>query len=242
MEKPVVGDVERGSAQLKSAGTEPQSARGGDFLVDGLGKAVKEQDELLAGADAQAGRNEVGVARESAIAVAENAGDGERDGICRELGLAEEDEVLAGKSDRVLALANGIVSELVLDGGIARTWVAAKIAVEALVMAGWDGQVEGDLAVGGREEIAELDGIWRCVAVGEVEDETVGQDAGREIEDGEAVAQGLRIDGKVEKAPGVLAQIGIQKPERIFEVPALSLEMVRPGACLPTRRPATGTS
>jgi hypothetical protein len=145
-----------------------------------------------------------------------------------ELGLAEQGKVLAGEGDRVLSLADGIVTKFVLDRTIAGTCIAAKIAVEALVMAGWNGQIKGDLAVGGRKEVAELNRIRRCVAVGQVEDEAVGKDSGCEAEDGETVAERLGIEGEVEKSPRVLAQIGVQEPQGIFEIPALRLKMVRP--------------
>ncbi len=69
--------------------------------------------------------------------------------------------------------------------------------------------------------------IGNRVTVGQIEDETVRQDAGCEAEDGEAVSHGLRIEGKMEESPWLLVQIGTQEPQRVFEIPALRLEMVR---------------
>lgn len=87
--------------------------------------------------------------------------------------------------------------------------------------------MKDDFTVRRSEHAAELRGFGSRVAVGKIEDEAVWKDAGSEIEDGETVAEGLRINGKMQKSPWLLAQIGIEKPERVFEIPALSLEVVR---------------
>ena len=122
MKEPVVGDIESGCAQLKAVGTEPHITRGNDFFIDGLGQPVEEQDQALARADAQAGRNKIGVTGKSPLAVAENAGDGKGDGVAGELSLAQQNEILAGKGDAVLSLANGIVPERALNGAVPWRW------------------------------------------------------------------------------------------------------------------------
>ena len=93
-------------------------------------------------------------------------------------------------------------------------------------MTGRDGEAEGDFAVGGRKKVSQLRGSWGWVAIGQVEDESVGEDAGGEAEDGEAVAESFGVDGVVQETPGVLAQIGVEEPEGVFKVTALGLEMV----------------
>jgi hypothetical protein len=83
--------------------------------------------------------------------------------------------------------------------------------------------------------LAQLRRLGRRVAVGQIEDESVGQDAGSEAENGQTVAQGLRIERKMEKSPRLLAQIGVEKPERVFKITALRLEVV--GAQMHSFRP-----
>ena len=226
VKEPVVGDVESGCAQFKAIGAEPHITGGSDFFIDGLGQPVEEQDQALARADAQAGRNKVGVAGKSPLAVAENAGYGKGDGVAGELSLAHEDEILAGKGDAVLSLANGIVPERALNGAVPSAGASFQVAVEALIQTGRDGQVEDDFTVGGCEQTAQLRRLGNRVAVGQIEDEAVGQDAGCEAEDGEAVSEGLSIEGKMEESPWIPAQIGTGEPECVFEIPALRLEVV----------------
>jgi len=226
VKEPVVGDVESGCAQFKAIGAEPHATGGSDFFIDGLGQPVEEQDQAFARADAQAGRNKVRVAGKSSLAVAENAGYGKGDCVAGELSLAQENEILAGKGDAVFSLANGIVPERSLNGAVPRAGASSQIAVEALIQTGRDGEVEDDFTVSGSEQIAQLRWLGNRVAVGEIEDEAVGQDAGCEAEYGEAVSEGLRIEGKMEKSPWIPAQIGTEEPECVFEIPALRLEVV----------------
>ena len=75
VKKPVVRNVQSRSAKLKSAGTQPERAGGFDLLLNGLRQSVQQQNQAFTGADAQTGRNELGVADESPVTVAENAGD-----------------------------------------------------------------------------------------------------------------------------------------------------------------------
>jgi hypothetical protein len=124
--------------------------------------------------------------------------------------VAEQDEILAGEGDGVLALADGVVTEFALDGAVTGAGRAGQIGVEALVLTGRNGEVEDDFTVSGGEEIAELDGIGNGVAIGKIEDEAVRQDAGGEAEDGEAVAEGFRINGVVKKAPGILRRLELR--------------------------------
>ena len=124
VEEPVVGYIQCGSPQLESARGGALGTGGGDLFFNGLGEVVEQQDKALAGTDSQAGWDEFGVAGEAAVAVALDAGDGERDGGVSQLGFTEESEIFAGKDDAVFAEADGVVAEAALDGGVASAGAA----------------------------------------------------------------------------------------------------------------------
>src|SRR5271157_1465 len=117
---------------------------------------MEEQHQALGRADAQAGGEKGRVGGKSPSTVAEHAGNGKGDGVIGDLSLAQKDEILAGKGDAVLPLANGIVSEIALNGVVPGTGAATEVAVEALVLARRDRQVKDDFTVSGREETAQM--------------------------------------------------------------------------------------
>ncbi len=77
VQEPVVGDVERSGAGLKAALAASAASDGGAFFADGVEQTPDEQHERLAGAEAQAGRDEFLVEDQVSTAIAQHAGDGD---------------------------------------------------------------------------------------------------------------------------------------------------------------------
>ena len=175
--------------------------------MDGFEEAFDREHERLAGADAHAGGQEVGVEHVLAVSVAEDAGDGDGASIAGDLGLGEELQVLLAEVDFALVHAVGLVAQGALHDLIADVGLAAfEVAVEAVVLAAGHAEVEHERGVGGMEDVHDVAGGRGRIGGGTLEGEAVGEDPGGVKQYGAAVPYGLGVELAVEQAPRFVPQ------------------------------------
>ena len=88
--------------------------------------------------------------------------------------------------------------------------------------------MENDLTIRRREEFCQMRRFGSGVAIGQVEDKTIRQYARREVQNGKAVVNGFGVQRKMQETPRLRMEIGIEKPEGVFEIAALRLKVVWP--------------
>ncbi len=111
--EPEIGQVAR--RKLAAAGVAERSALG----FQNFDQPPDGKHQPFAGADLQAGRNEIRIEDEVACAVALNAGDGQGDGIGRQLRFQQKADVFAPDGDGARIRAAGFVMKLAGFGKVA---------------------------------------------------------------------------------------------------------------------------